>query len=127
MGSRFNNFLELFVNEVPFSINDGLIIVRIFNTDFSVFFFGLQFEFEIENADFGGGELFGLLFETGIREGFFEGYTVYEERFLKIIKFKKFFLFFAYSNGTSGNHFDTNEVLIKQISIKFFNCLNNQF
>lgn len=67
------------VDDLPFGIDDGLIFGNLINSDLGVVFLCFEFEFDVEADDFRVLERLGLLLETGVGEGFFEGYTIDEE------------------------------------------------
>lgn len=102
MGSRCNDVIKFFVNDIPFGIDNSLIIFGFLNSDFSVFFFAFEFEFEIQKEDFGVIEGFGLLFKTGIGEGFFKSNSVNNK---------------GIGNRSSSNTFNSDHLFIKKLRV----------
>lgn len=106
------DFFEFIVNDLPLSINNALEIVNIANSDFSIFFFGLEFKLNLQDDDFRVGEALGLLLKTGIRECLFECDTAHKERII---------------DGSACDFLDTDKVLVEKVGIEFFNSRNNNF
>lgn len=67
--SNLMHFLELIVDDPPLGIDNALEVLDILDPHLSVLLLGLQFEFDLEDQDFGVFEALWLLLETGIREG----------------------------------------------------------
>lgn len=91
------DLLKLFIDDLPFSINNALEIFNIADSDFSIFLFGLEFEFYFKDDDLRVNEILGLLFKSSIREGLLEGNSTDKERIV---------------DGSTGNLFYTDEFLI---------------
>jgi hypothetical protein len=72
-------------------------IINIADSDFSIFLFGFEFKFDLEDDDLGIGELLRLLLETSIGEGLLEGDSANQERII---------------DGTAGNLLDTDQFFI---------------
>lgn len=104
--------MELVVDDFPFGVDDGLVIFGFFDSDFGVFLLSLELEFDIEGEDFGVGKLLGLLFETGIGEGFLEGDSADEE---------------TVSDGASRDHLDSDEFLFEEVGLEGFDGLDDEF
>jgi len=109
LGSGFNNFVKFIINYAPFSINDLLEIIWVFNSNFCIIFFSFKLKLVLKNQNFWVLEMLLLLFETSIRESLFETDTMYHE---------------GISDGSTGDFLDTNISLL-QILIKIQNGIND--
>ena len=109
LGSGFNNFVKFIINYAPFSINDLLEIIWVFNSNFSIIFFSFKLKLVLKNQDFWVLEMLLLLFETSIRESLFETDTMYHE---------------GISDGSTGDFLDTNISLL-QILIEIQDGIND--
>jgi len=66
LSSSLNDMVKLGINDVPFSINDLLEIIWVFNSNFSIILLGFQFKLDVEDGNLWVSEHFWCLFETGI-------------------------------------------------------------
>jgi hypothetical protein len=109
LGSRFNNFVKFIINYVPFSIDDLLEIIWVFNPNFCIIFFSFELKLVLKNQDFWVLEMLLLLFETSIRESLFETDTMYHE---------------GISDGSTGDFLDT-DISLLQIFIEIQDGVND--
>lgn len=109
LGSRFNNFVKFIINYVPFSIDDLLEIIWVFNPNFCIIFFSFELKLVLKNQDFWVLEMLLLLFETSIRESLFETDTMYHE---------------GVSDGSTGDFLDT-DISLLQILIEIQDGIND--
>ena len=109
LGSRFNNFVKFIINYVPFSIDDLLEIIWVFNPNFCIIFFSFKLKLVLKNQDFWVLEMLLLLFETSIRESLFETDTMYHE---------------GVSDGSTGDFLDT-DISLLQILIEIQDGIND--
>lgn len=100
------DLLEFFINNLPLSVNNALEILYIAYPDFGIFFLRLELKFDLQNDDLRVGKLFGLLLKTCIGEGLFEGDPAHQKRVI---------------NRSTCDFFDTDQVLIKQVSVQLLN------
>mmetsp|Transcript_77198 Transcript_77198/g.226426 ORF Transcript_77198/g.226426 Transcript_77198/m.226426 type:complete len:381 (+) Transcript_77198:378-1520(+) len=68
--------VQLLVDDVPLSVDDGLVLVGVRDADLSVVLLRLELELEVEQQDLGVRELLGLLLEARVREGLLEGHAL---------------------------------------------------
>jgi len=66
LSSSLNDMVKLGINDVPFSINDLLEIIWVFNSNFSIILLSFQFKLDVEDGNLWVSEHFWCLFETGI-------------------------------------------------------------
>jgi len=78
LGSRFDDLIELLVNNVPFGINDLLEIIWVFDPDLGVVLLSLELKLKLKNGDLWVLETFWLLLKSSIRECLFEADTSYK-------------------------------------------------
>jgi hypothetical protein len=109
LSSGFNNFVKFIINYAPFSINDLLEIIWVFNSNFSIIFFSFKLKLVLKNQDFWVLEMLLLLFETSIRESLFETDTMYHE---------------GISDGSTGDFLDT-DISLLQILIEIQDGVND--
>jgi hypothetical protein len=109
LSTGFGNFIELIVDDFPFSINNFLEVFGVLKSDFSVISLGLKLELNVEDQNLGVLEHLGLLFETGIREGLLEADTVDE---------------LGVSGRSSGNFLNT-DILLVVVTINGLDGINN--
>lgn len=69
------DFIELIVDDFPFSVNNLLEILGVLESNFGVISLGLKLELNIEEENLRVVELFGLLLKSGVREGLLEAHT----------------------------------------------------
>ena len=60
------NLVKFFIDDVPFSIDNFLIIIRVVNSNLGIFLLSLKLKFKIEENNFRVLEFLGLLLETSI-------------------------------------------------------------
>mmetsp|Transcript_13 Transcript_13/g.31 ORF Transcript_13/g.31 Transcript_13/m.31 type:complete len:259 (-) Transcript_13:750-1526(-) len=77
VGTALDARIELVVNDLPFGLDDRLVILGARNADLGVFLLRFEFQFDIQQKDFGVLEFFGHLFESGVRKGLFEGNSLH--------------------------------------------------
>lgn len=109
LSTSFGNFIELIVDDFPFSINNFLEVFGVLKSDFSVISLGLKLELNVEDQNLGVLEHLGLLFETGIREGLLEADTVDE---------------LGVSGRSSGNFLNT-DILLVVVTINGLDGIDN--
>ena len=79
-GARCMDLVKLIVDNLPFSINNSLEVIRILKSDLSTILLSLELKFEIQAENLRViSETFGLLLEAGVRESFLEANTLDEE------------------------------------------------
>mmetsp|Transcript_16135 Transcript_16135/g.22975 ORF Transcript_16135/g.22975 Transcript_16135/m.22975 type:complete len:252 (+) Transcript_16135:523-1278(+) len=71
--------IQFIVDDLPFGIDYALVFLRILDSNLGVLLLGLEFQFDVEEEDFGIGEFLGHLFESGVGKGFLEGDALDEE------------------------------------------------
>mmetsp|Transcript_4606 Transcript_4606/g.13266 ORF Transcript_4606/g.13266 Transcript_4606/m.13266 type:complete len:496 (+) Transcript_4606:485-1972(+) len=71
--------IELVVNDLPFRVDDRLVILEAGNPNLRVFLFRLEFQFDIEEQDFRVLVFLGHLFEPGIGKRLFEGDSLHQK------------------------------------------------
>lgn len=112
IGSSVFNFLEFFINNLPFSIDNTLEIINIFNSNFCVLFFWFKFELYFQDDNFWICETFWLLFKTSIWESFLESDSTNKEWII---------------DWSTSYFFNTDQVLIKKVWIELLYCGNDDF
>mmetsp|Transcript_42853 Transcript_42853/g.100760 ORF Transcript_42853/g.100760 Transcript_42853/m.100760 type:complete len:285 (-) Transcript_42853:651-1505(-) len=78
-----DDFVELLVDDVPLRVDDALVLFGVVEADFGVLLLRFELELDVEEADFGVGEPFRLLLETGVRKRLLERDSVHKERILE--------------------------------------------
>lgn len=76
LSARGNDLVQLVIDQLPFSVHDLLVIIRVFKSDFGVLLLGLELKLQVQDADFRVLELLGLLLEASVGEGLLEGDTL---------------------------------------------------
>lgn len=102
--------LKLVVDNLPLSVDDGLVLRDLLDTDFRVILLALQLQLNVQAHDFGVLEVLGLLLETGVRESLLESDTVNEKRVLE---------------ATTGDLLDADQSLIEIVLIERKHCVHN--
>ena len=74
------DLVKLIVDNLPFSINDSLEVIRVLKSDLSTILLSLELKFEIQAENLRVViETFRLLLEAGVGESFLEANTLDEE------------------------------------------------
>lgn len=79
LGTGLMEGFELLEDDLPFGVDDGLVLGYVLDADLGVVLLGLELELDVQADNLGLLERLGLLLETGVGEGLLEGDTVYEE------------------------------------------------
>ena len=109
--ARCMNLVKFIINDLPFSINDSLEVIRVLKSDLSAIFLGLKLKFEVKAEDLGVViEALGLLFETSIRESFLKADTLDKE---------------GVSDGASSDLLDTDILFVKSVLVDGLDGIDN--
>ena len=84
VGPGLDASFEFVVNDLPFGFYNRLIFPGGADAHFSIFLFGFEFQFDIEEQNLRLLKLLGHLFKSSIRKGFLEGDTFHKERLTDI-------------------------------------------
>lgn len=103
LGAGGGNRLELLVDDLPFGVDNSLVVGDLLNADFGIVLFGLELQLNVQADNLGLLESLGLLLETGVREGLFEGDTVDEARL---------------GEGAAGNLLDANQLVVQIVLVE---------
>ena len=79
LGAGISDLLELVVDNLPFGVDNLLVVLWVFKSDFSTVSLGLQLELDVQSQNLGVLEGLWLLLETGVGESLAEANTVDEE------------------------------------------------
>ena len=105
------NLVKFIINDLPFSINNSLEVIRVLKSDLSAIFLGLKLKFEVKAEDLGVViEALGLLFETSIRESFLKADTLDKE---------------GVSDGASSDLLDTDILFVKSVLVDGLDGIDN--
>ena len=109
--ARCMNLVKFIINDLPFSINDSLEVIRVLKSDLSAIFLGLKLKFEVKAENLGVViEALGLLFETSIRESFLKADTLDKE---------------GVSDGASSDLLDTDILFVKSVLVDGLDGIDN--
>ena len=109
--ARCSNLVKFIINDLPFSINDSLEVIRVLKSDLSAIFLGLKLKFEVKAENLGVViEALGLLFETSIRESFLKADTLDKE---------------GVSDGASGDLLDTDILFVESLLVDGLDSIDN--
>ena len=78
-GSSVNNFLQLVVNDLPFSVHNLLEVFWVLKSDFSTVLLGLQLELKVKSQNLRVDEALWLLLKSSVRERLLEADTLDQE------------------------------------------------
>mmetsp|Transcript_18152 Transcript_18152/g.22557 ORF Transcript_18152/g.22557 Transcript_18152/m.22557 type:complete len:264 (+) Transcript_18152:560-1351(+) len=76
--------VEFIVNNLPFRINNALVLIGIRNADFGVLFLRLKFQFHVQKQNFWITELFRHLLKPRVRKRLFERDPIHQKTLLHI-------------------------------------------
>lgn len=110
LGASGGDGLELLVDDLPFGVDNSLVVGDLLNTDFGIILFGLELELNVEADNLGLLESLGLLLETGVGEGLLEGDTVDEARL---------------GEGAAGNLLDANQLVVQVVLVEGEDGIDN--
>lgn len=112
LGTSGGNGLELLVDDLPFGVDNSLIVGDLLNTDFGIVLFGLELELDVQAHNLGLLESLGLLLKTGVREGLLESDTVDEARL---------------GEGAAGNFLDANQLVVQIVLVEREDGVDNHY
>mmetsp|Transcript_16509 Transcript_16509/g.39011 ORF Transcript_16509/g.39011 Transcript_16509/m.39011 type:complete len:246 (+) Transcript_16509:324-1061(+) len=97
-GTRLYASIQFVKDDLPLGVDNGLVFSWIANSNFRVLLFGFEFQFHVQQQDFGVFKLFGHGFKSGVRERFGKSNTAqHQERLSNISAWNLF-------DGNPGTH-----------------------
>ena len=96
------NLVKFIINDLPFSINDSLEVIRVLKSDLSAIFLSLKLKLKVQAENLGVvSKAFGLLLETSVGESLPEADTLNNH---------------GVCDGATGDLLDTDIVLVEIIA-----------
>jgi hypothetical protein len=109
LGAGVCDLLELVVDDLPFGIDDLLVVLWVLESDLSAVSLGLQLKLDVQGQNFGVLEALWLLLETGVGESLAEANTVDKE---------------GVGDGATSDFLDSN-VLLVEVTVQVLNGVDD--